>query len=95
MWNWYTWPTVAAFTAWHADACTALSIPHPNENQASHQVDESAQWTTAYTSVTEVAADDWRAIVEGWVAVMVPDGLGVPCDPPPSPDFPEEISEEL
>jgi hypothetical protein len=45
--------------------------------------------------VTEVAVDDWRAIVEGWVAVMVPDGLGVPCDPPPSPDFFEEISEEL
>jgi hypothetical protein len=87
--TWYTWPTLESFTAWHADACTALSIPHPNENQASHEVDESAQWTTAYTTVTEVAADDWRAIVEDSVAALVPDGLGTPCDAPPPPPLPD------
>jgi hypothetical protein len=83
---WYRWPSVGSFDAWHATACAALGIPHPGRNQATGEIDPDAEWTTAYTDVIEVAADDWRAIVEPAVAALVPDGLGVPCDPPPSPD---------
>jgi hypothetical protein len=86
---WYSWPDEQSFDAWHTAACTALGIPHPGYNDATGEVDPDAQWTTAYTAAVEVAADDWRAIVEPDVAQLVPDGLGTPCDPPPSPD-PEE-----
>lgn len=83
---WYSWQTVGAFDAWHATVCAALGIPHPGRNAATGEIDDDAQWTTAYTSVTEVAADDWRAVVEDDIAADYPDGLGVPCDPPPAPD---------
>jgi hypothetical protein len=79
---WHQWPTVAAFDAWHADACAALGIPHPGRNAATGDIDEQAQWTTAYTDPVVVAVDDVRAVVEADVAELVPDGLGVPCDPP-------------
>jgi len=84
--DWYTWQTLAEFDAWHTAACTALGIPHPGYNEATGEVDVNAQWTIAYTAAVEVAADDWRAIVESAVAALIPDGLGTPCDPPPSPD---------
>jgi len=82
----YSWLTVDVFNAWHADACVALGIPHPNHNAATGEIDEDAQWTTAYTNATVVADDDVRAYVEQTVAELVPDGLGVPSEPPPSPD---------
>jgi hypothetical protein len=85
-WSWYTWPTLAAFDAWHADACATLNIPHPGRNTSTGEIDESAQWTTAYTEPTIVAVDDVRARVQPDVAAAVPDGMGTPCDPPPSPD---------
>jgi hypothetical protein len=85
--DWYSWPDLPSFDAWHAAACTAVGIPHPGYNEATGEVDPDAQWTTAYTAVVEVAADDWRAIVEPAVAALIPDGLGVPCDPPPAPDI--------
>jgi hypothetical protein len=88
MTDWYTWPSEDEFDAWHADACTALGIPHPGVNQATGEIDEDAQWTTAYTSVVEVAAADWRAYVEASVAELVPDGLGAPSEPPPAPEVP-------
>jgi hypothetical protein len=78
---WHQWPDLAAFTAWHDAACAALGIPHPGFNVASGEIDEQAQWTTAYTSPV-VTATDVRAVVEHDVAALVPDGLGVPCDPP-------------
>lgn len=84
--DWYTWPDEQLFNAWHTAACTALGIPHPGFNEATGEVDETAQWTTAYTATVEVSPTDWRAIVEPAVAALIPDGLGVPCDPPPSPD---------
>lgn len=83
---WYLWLTEADFNAWHMTTCAMLGIPHPGYNEATGDIDPDAQWTTAYTSVTEVAADDWRAIVEPDVAALNPDGLGTPCDPPPTPD---------
>ena len=83
---WHQWPDLAAFTAWHDAACVALGIPHPNRNAASGEIDEQAQWTTAYTEPTVVSDGDVRAVVEDHVAALVPHGLGVPCDPPPVPD---------
>lgn len=86
---WYRWTDQAAFDVWHAAACAALGIPHAGHNAATGVIDEQAQWTTAYTSVTEVGPDDWRAVVEPEVAELVPDGLGEPSDPPPAPDVDE------
>jgi hypothetical protein len=86
--NWYSWTSLDAFDNWHASACSALGIPHPNHNAATGEIDESAQWTTAYTEPTVVAEDDVRAYVEQSVAELVPDGLGSPSEPPPAPDLP-------
>jgi hypothetical protein len=83
---WYSWATLSAFTAWHHMVCVGLGIPHPGRNAATGEIDEAAQWTTAYTSVVEVADDDWRAWVADDIAATYPDGLGAPSDPPPSPE---------
>jgi len=77
---WYSWPDLQAFSAWHDAVCVALGIPHPGRNAATGEVDPNAQWTTAYTD--PIVGDDVRAYVESHVAEMVPEGLGVPCDPP-------------
>lgn len=82
---WYRWDSFSGFEVWHADACMALGIPHPNHNAATGEIDLEAQWTTAYTNPVVVAEDDVRAFVDNSVAALVPDGLGVPSDPPPSP----------
>jgi hypothetical protein len=84
----YRWFSIVNFDNWHASACTALGIPHPNHNQATGEIDPDAQWTTAYTDATVVAVDDVRAYVEQSVAELVPDGLGTPSEPPPAPDLP-------
>ena len=81
----YLWPTKADFDTWHDTVCTALSIPHPNRNAATGEIDDNAQWTTAYTEVIEVAADDWRAFVEDATAAQFLDGLGTPSDGPLNP----------
>jgi hypothetical protein len=83
---WRQWADLASFTVWHTAACAALGIPHPGNNAATGDLDEAAQWTTAYTDPVVVTADDVRAVVEPDVAELVLDGLGVPCDPPPAPD---------
>lgn len=84
--QWYSWPDLAAFDAWHSSVCTGLGIPHPGRNAETGEIDLDAQWTTAYTAAVEVAPTDWRAVVETAIAATHPDGLGTPCDPPPSPD---------
>ena len=78
----YRWSTLDAFNSWHANACVALGIPHPNHNAATGEIDEQAQWTTAYTDPIEVSLTDIRAFVEPAVAELVPDGLGTPSEPP-------------
>jgi len=85
---WRQWSDLTAFTVWHDAACVALGIPHAGFNAATGEPDVDAQWTTAYTEPTVVAADDVRAVVDADVVAQVPDGLGVPCDPPPTPDLP-------
>ena len=84
---WHQWTDLASFTVWHTAACAALGIPHAGFNAATGELDVDAQWTTAYTEPVVVAADDVRAVVEPQVAELVPTGLGVPCDPPPTPDL--------
>ena len=84
--DWYSWPDLQSFDAWHTVTCTMLGIPHPGHNAATGELDPDAQWTTAYTTAVEVTADDWRAVVEPDIAALNPDGLGQPCDPPPAPD---------
>ena len=86
----YRWNSHDDFVAWHDLVCAALGIPHPNRNAATGEIDYDAQWTTAYTTVTEVAADDWRAFVEDDIAAQVPDGLGVPSEPPSARPLPQE-----
>jgi len=83
----YQWADLDAFDPWHADACAALGIPHPGRNAATGELDEAAQWTTAYTSPVTTEAGV-LAVVEPDVAALFPDGLGAPCDPPPTPDLP-------
>lgn len=85
---WYSWSSYADFTAWHDATCAALGIPHPNRNAATGEIDYGAQWTTAYTEVTEVVADDWRAFVEDDIAAQFPNDLGTPSQPPPAQQLP-------
>ncbi len=82
---WYLWTSLDSFDAWHDSAKLALGIPHPGRNAATGEIDEQAQWTTAYTEPTVVADDDVRAYVEDRIAELIPDGLGSPSEPPPSP----------
>lgn len=82
----HRWTSRTDFDVWHDAVCVALGIPHPNRNAATGEVDPYAQWTTAYTNPVEVAPDDWRAFVEDNIAAAHPDGLGAPCDPPPTSD---------
>lgn len=78
----YCWLSLDAFNAWHDSAKLALGIPFPGRNAATGEIDESAQWTTAYTEPVIVTDTDVRAYVEDHVASLVPDGLGTPSEPP-------------
>ena len=82
----YQWDSTASFDLWHESAKQALGIPYPGHNAGTGEIDSDAQWTTAYTVPVVVAEDDVRAYVEQTVAELVPDGLGTPSEPPPSPD---------
>lgn len=84
----YMWLSFALFEAWHDSAKQELGIPYPGRNAATGEIDEDAQWTTAYTEPIVVAENDVRAYVEYTVALLVPDGLGAPSEPPPSPPGP-------
>jgi len=85
--NWYTWPSQADFEAWHNPVVEALNLPRIGNNAATGLPDPTAQPTTAYTTATEVAADDWRAPVEPHIASEFATGLGAPSEPPPDPDI--------
>lgn len=85
---WYSWTSDAAFDAWHTAVVNALNLPRVGVNQATGEPEPDAQWTTAYTEVTEVGSDDWRAPVEDDVAAAHPVGLGGASEPPPAPPMP-------
>ena len=80
----YSWISLDLFNSWHDAAKTGLGIPYPGRNAATGEIDENAQWTTAYTEPIVVAEDDVRAYIEQTVAELVPDGLGQPSEHPPS-----------
>lgn len=81
----YLWLSLESFNGWHDAVKIALGIPYPGRNAGTGEIDESAQWTTSYTEPILVAENDVRAYVDDAVALLVPDGLGVPSEPP-SPD---------
>jgi hypothetical protein len=84
--NWYTWSTEAAFDAWHATVVDGLGMPWIGQNQATGEPEPNNQHTTAYTAVTEVAADDWRAVVGDDIVAGYADGLGALSEAPPEPE---------
>jgi len=83
----YTWPTEQAFDLWHAAVIEALNLPRIGVNAATGEPAPQKQQTIAYTTVVEVAADDWRAPVDPNIAAAHPDGLGTPSEPPPAPEL--------
>jgi len=84
--SWYSWTSQQSFDEWHNPVVEALNLPRIGNNAATGQPDPTAQLTTAYTVVTEVASNDWRAPVEQHIASDFPSGLGVPSESPPFPD---------
>ena len=86
--NWYTWITQQDFNEWHQIVIHGLSLPRVGINQATGQPEPTKQLTLHYTSVVEVAADDWRAPVEPEIASAYPTGLGTLSEAPPQPDLP-------
>lgn len=83
--SWYAWESEAAFDVWHERVIAMLNLPRVGENQRTGEPAPDKQKTTAYTQPVVVADDDVRAFVESDVAGMVPEGLGVASDKPPSP----------
>lgn len=81
--NWYTWPSEADFNTWHQTVIDGMGLPKVGFNAATGQPRPDAQMTTAYTAVTEVGADDWRAPVDIDIALSFSDGLGAESEAPP------------
>ena len=90
--QWYTWASQEAFDSWHQLVIEALGLPRPGINAKTGHVDVTAAWTTAYTTATEVAEGDWRAMVEQHIAEQFSEGLGDASEAPPIPD--DLITEE-
>jgi hypothetical protein len=78
----YQWTSLINFQQWHEEAKTALGIPYPGYNAATGELDEDAQWTTAYTEPIIVSENDVRAFVEDYVVELAPGGLGILSEPP-------------
>lgn len=85
--HWRTWETKAAFDAWHTTVVNGMNLPRVGVNQATGEPQPDAQWTMAYTEVTEIAENDWRAPVEDHIADIYTEGIGEICEPPPMPDI--------
>lgn len=85
--NWYTWLTQADFNDWHQTVITGLHLPKIGVNQATGKPEPTKQLTIAYTSVTEVDVDDWRAPVEENIALLFPEGLGQLSTEPPVEEY--------
>lgn len=83
--SWYSWKSQEEFNEWHSAVCTNLGIPYPNRNSATGEIDESATWTIAYTSLVQVSLNDYRAFVEEGVATNNSNGLGTLCEQPVDP----------
>ncbi|HAC91969.1 MAG TPA: hypothetical protein DCF63_15290 [Planctomycetaceae bacterium] len=53
-WEWYEWESLEAFNVWHESIKVELGYPKPSINQATGEVDESAQWSVEYTDAIEL-----------------------------------------
>lgn len=60
---WYQWSSIQSFNAWHNHVCSILGIPYPGRNAVTGEVDESAQWTTAYAEPVIVNNNDVRVFL--------------------------------
>lgn len=78
----YSWSSFDSFNSWHETVKVFLGIPYPGRNTANGEVDESAQWTTAYTEPIVVSETDIRAFVEDHIAALIPEGLGITSQEP-------------
>lgn len=83
---WYGWTSRSAFDAWHDAVCAALGIPHPGLNAATGEIDEDAQWTTAYVEPTVLADNDVRCFLPDFHAEAEASGA-VPSEEPPAPEL--------
>lgn len=81
---WYLWPTQAAFDEWHAVAKSALGLPKPGINQATGEIDETAQWTTECANAVPTSVGV-VAFVSEEISLAAPDLLGEPTDSPYPP----------
>lgn len=80
---WYSWTTKTAFDVWNDLVVANLNLPRVGINQATGEPQPTKTQTVAYTSVIEVASDDWRAMVEQHIAERFADGLGALSSAPP------------
>jgi hypothetical protein len=85
--QWFTWQTKPAFETWHQTVIDGLELPRIGHNAKTGDPDPEAALTTAYTTVTEVNTDDWRAPVEQHVSDVYTAGLGALSEPPQAPEF--------
>jgi hypothetical protein len=58
--EWYTFSSREAFDTWHEALKAELGYPLPSIDKEGNVIGEP--YTTEYTSVVEVAPDDWRTI---------------------------------
>ena len=78
--EWYTFISKEAFDTWHEGLKALLGYPLPSVDKEGNVIGEP--YTTEYTSVVEVAPDDWRTIADSQYA----EGLEVSTEPV----FPDE-----
>lgn len=62
-WEWYEWDSLETFNTWHASIKAKLGYPKPPINQATGEIDQSAQWAVEYTEAIEID-DKIIAVVE-------------------------------
>lgn len=48
--DWYEWDNQGAFDTWHQAKIDELNLPQLSTNQATGEIDETAQKTLAYTT---------------------------------------------
>lgn len=60
--KWYSFTSKEAFDTWHEALKTELGYPLPSVDSEGNVLGEP--FTTEYTSVIEVAADDWRTVID-------------------------------
>jgi hypothetical protein len=73
--NWYEWETIEQFNAWHDALCVELAYPIYGVNEATGQIDTSAQATTAYTSAFEVGSKFIAVVEDAYAQNLTPTNL--------------------